>query len=426
MSAVRTALLAAVLAAATAVACVERMTAPGDCPDYCPGGRVTLVDTLLATGISRDSAFRGYVLANQSAVMLAADLPGLVDARAIFRFSAVGQRFLIKLNDTTTGAIQAGDSARLTFFITRRDTAAHDLTVRLYRLPITIDTTKTFADVSQAFTDSLLRTVNLDSLMAQAKGKDTVTGDSIGVDTTNHRLFVSLKLDSSQARYLFADSGKVAYGLRVSADSLASIALGKADLSPLLRWYIVVDSLGTAVKRPDSTRTGPAPRGTPVATFVFAPPAPALDSTLVVGGVPSARSILRVAFPRSIRDSGQIIRGTLILVPAVAARGVPADSFVIEAHTVFADFGAKSPIVFDVTRTDTTVIHVGSTDTIQIEITNLLKFWQTDTTLATTIVLKSKYEARAFPEIRFYPSAAAAYRPAVRITYVPRFPFGKP
>src|SRR5213592_3168353 len=108
------------------------------------------------------------------------------------------------------------------------------------------------------------------------------------------------------------------------------------------------------------------------------------------------------------------------------SRGVPADSFVIEAHTVFADFGAKSPIVLDVTRTDTTVIQVDSTDTIQIEITNLLKFWQTDTTLATTLVLKAKYEAQAFPEIRFYPSAAAAYRPAVRITYVPRFPFGKP
>ncbi len=426
MKAARTAVLGAVLAAAAAAACVERMTAPGNCPDYCPGGQITLIDSLLATNISRDSAFRGYVLPNQGAVMLAADLPGIVDGRAIFRFSAVGQRFPIKNSDTTTGAILAGDSARLTFFITRRDTAAHDLTVRLYRLPIAIDTTTTFADLSQAFTDSLLRTVNLDTLIAKPGRVDSTTGDSIVVDTTNKRLFVSLKLDSSQARYVFADSGKVAYGLRISADSLASVAIGKGDLGPLLRWHIVVDSLGTQVKRPDSTMAGPSARGTPLATFVFAPPAAALDSTLAVGGVPSARSILRVAFPRGIRDSGQIIRGTLILVPAAAARGVPADSFVIEAHTVFADFGAKSPIVLDVTRTDTTVIHVDSTDTIQIEITNLLKFWQTDTTLATTLVLKAKYEAQAFPEIRFYPSAAAAYRPAVRITYVPRFPFGKP
>ena len=424
MRAARTALLGGVLAAAVAAACVERMTAPGSCPDYCPAGQLTIIDTLLATSILRDSTFRGYVLAHQSAVMLAANLPGLVDSRAIFRFAGIGQRFPIKLNDTTTGAIDAADSARLTFYITRRDSAAHDLTVHLYRLPIAIDTTTTFATLAGQFTDSL-RTVNLDSLIAKPGRRDPTTGDSIQVDTTNHRLFVSLKLDSSQARYVVADSGKVAYGLRVSADSLASVALGKGDLGPLLRWFTVVDSLGTPVKRPDSTHVGPSARGTPLATFVFSPPAPPRDSTLAVGGVPSARSILRVAFPRAIRDSGQIVRGTLILVPAVPARGVPADSFVIEAHTVFADFGAKSPIVVDATRTDTTVIHVGATDTTKIEITNLLKFWQTDTTLATTIVLKAKYEAQAFSEIRFYPSRAAAYRPALRITYVPRYPFGK-
>src|SRR2546426_10120957 len=86
------------------------MTAPGNCPDYCPGGQITLIDSLLASSISRDSAFRGYVLPNQGAVMLAADLPGIVDSRAIFRFSAVGQRFPIKNSDTTTGAILAGRS----------------------------------------------------------------------------------------------------------------------------------------------------------------------------------------------------------------------------------------------------------------------------------------------------------------------------
>src|SRR2546422_7029784 len=35
----------------------------------------SLIDSLLATSVSRDSAFRGYVLPNQAAVMLAADLP---------------------------------------------------------------------------------------------------------------------------------------------------------------------------------------------------------------------------------------------------------------------------------------------------------------------------------------------------------------
>lgn len=418
MKAVRLALLGAVLAAA---ACVEHLTAPGKCPDYCPSGAITVVDTVLDTIIGRDSAFRGYVTAHQAAVMLAAEsVPGVPDSRAIFRFSAVGQRLPIKTNDTATGAIQGADSARLELFITRHDSAARNLTLRLYRLPLTIDTTTSFADLVGPFTDSLVRTVNLDSLLAQPGRRDPVTGDSIVVDTTNRRLVVLLKLDPTQAQYVAADSGKVAYGIRVSADSLATIALGKGDIAPLLQWYLVVDSLGTPQKQK------PTLRSTPVATFVFDPPPPALDSTLAVGGVPSARSLLRVRFPRAIRDSSQVIRGTLVLVPAGPASGAPVDSFVVEAHTVLADFGAKSPIALDATRTDTTMIHVGKTDTVRIDVTNLLRFWQSDTTHATALVLRAQHEAADFAEIRFSPSAAAAYRPALHITYAPRFPFGKP
>ncbi len=231
---------------------------------------------------------------------------------------------------------------------------------------------------------------------------------------------VLLKLDPTQAQYVAVDSGKVAYGIRVSADSLASIALGKGDIGPLLQWYLVVDSLGTDVKRT------PALRSTPVATFVFDPPPAPIDTTLAVGGVPSARSFLRVAFPRAIRDSAQILRGTLVLIPAVAARGAPVDSFVVEAHAVLADFGAKSPLALDVTRTDTTIIHVDSLNSVEIEVTNLLQFWQRDTTQATTLAVRAKYEGADFAEVRFYPSSAVAYRPALHVTYVPRFPFGKP
>ncbi len=414
MKAARLAYLGAALAAA---ACAEDVAAPGKCPDYCPSGQITVVDTVLDAIISRDSAFRGYVTPHQAGVMLAADTP-FVASRAIFAFSAIGQRLVLSATDT--GVIKGADSARLELFITRRDSAASNLTLRLYRLPIDIDTTTTFAQLTDPFRDSLVRTVNIDTLLAFPGRRDPVTGDSIVVDTTNRRLVVLLKLDSSQARYVFADSGKVAYGVRVSADSLASIALGKGDIGPLLQWYLVVDSLGVDLKRT------PGLRSTPVATFVFAPPPAPIDSTLAVGGVPSARSFLRVAFPRAIRDSAQILRGTLVLIPAVAARGAPVDSFVVEAHAVLADFGAKSPLALDVTRTDTTIIHVDSLNPVEIEVTNLLQFWQRDTTQATTLAVRAKYEGADFAEIRFYPSSAVAYRPALHVTYVPRFPFGKP
>jgi hypothetical protein len=260
--------------------------------------------------------------------------------------------------------------------------------------------------------------VNIDTLLAQPGRKDAVTGDSIVVDTVNHRLVLSLKLDTAAARYVGTDSGTVAYGIRIAADTLASIAFGKDAFGPALQWYLRVDSLGTPVARK------PSPLGARLASFVFAPPPALLDSTLAVGGVPSARSLLRVDVPKVIRDSSQIIRATLFLVPAVPARGAPADSFVIEARTVFADFGAKSPI--DLRLGDTTVIHVGATDTVKIEVTNLMQLWAGDSTHPTVLVLRPEREAQFFGEIRFYPSVATAFRPTLQVTFVRRFPFGVP
>jgi len=408
----RLVLIGAVLAAA---ACVERVAAPGNCPDYCPSGQLEIVDTVLVNDVARDTAFRGYVPASHSTLLLAADLPGFVDGRPIFRINGLGARRGISTTDTTTGAILGADSARLQIVISRRDTAAHNLILRLFRLPKTIDSTTTFADLTGPFTDSLVRTLNVDTLIAQTGHKDTVTGDSVVVDSLNHTLVFSIKLDTAQARYIPTDSGTVAYGLRISADTLASIAIGKGNVS--LQWWLRVDSLGATVARK------PGVLGSPFSSFVFDPPAPPLDSTLAVGGVPSARTLLRVAFPRFIRDSSQVIRGTLVLIPSSPVGGTPADSFVMEARTVLADFGAKSP--FDARLSDTTVIHPGVSDTIAVEVTNLLQLWAADSTRPTTIMLRAVAEAQSFAEARFYPSVAQGFRPFLRVTYVRRFPFGE-
>ena len=413
----RAAVLGSVLLAA---ACVETVTAPGRCPAYCSVGAITIVDTLLGAVISRDSAFRGYVRPYQvGTVMLAANLPGIIDGRSIFTFSGFGSRFRISTTDTSTGPITRTDSARLQLEVTRRDTGAHNLTLRLFRMPVTMDSNTTFDSLAPRFADSLvLHTVNLDTLLARPGRHDSISGDSARVDTVNHLLVVSLKLDSSAARYVQADSGAAAYGVRVSADQRASIAIAKgATGGPSVVWYFRVDSAGTPAARMSTVAAG-------FQSFVFTPPARAIDSTLAVGGLPSARSILRVAFPRFIRDSSQIIRGTILLVPAVPARGAPVDSFSIEAHTVLADFGAKSPIALDATRTDTTTIHIGATDTVKIEVTNLLQFWAADSTRPTSLVLRAKAEGASFAEIRFYPSIARAFRPALQITFVRQFPFG--
>src|SRR5207247_10524100 len=118
-------------AARLACACVARLPAPGHCPgDFCPSGQITVVDTLLTSNISRDSSYRGYVLAYQSALMLAAHLPGAtdtLDGRPIFRINGYGAHLRISTADTSTGLILGADSARLQVYVVRRDTATHNL-----------------------------------------------------------------------------------------------------------------------------------------------------------------------------------------------------------------------------------------------------------------------------------------------------------
>jgi len=424
MRALRAAWLAATLGAGAAAACVDRATSPATCPDFCPSGAIDVVDAVLGTSITRDSAFRGYVFPYHAVAMTATDAPGAMDSRAILRTSALASGLVLNSGDTTTSPLVGADSMKLTLTITRRDTAAHNLTLKLYRLPITIDSTTTFADVQSAFADSL-RAVNVDALLAKPGGVDSATGDQAAIDTTSKYLKVTLKLDSLQAPYVPGDSGKLGIGVRVGADAATSVTFCTREnaCGAAVAWFVKVDS----IKGTDTTLIHKQLAAvTLFDNFVFDPPNPPLDSTLAVGGAPSARSILRVTLPRAIRDSSQIIRATLILVPAVPVKGAPSDSFVVEAHTVLADFGAKSPLVLDATRTDTTFVRVGATDTVRIEVTNLLQFWTSDSTRPEVMMLRSQEEGGHAGEIRFYPSAAAAYRPALRITYARRFPFGMP
>jgi hypothetical protein len=63
---------------------------------------------------------------------------------------------------------------------------------------------------------------------------------------------------------------------------------------------------------------------------------------------------------------------------------------------------------------------------VNIELTNLVRSWSLDTTLATAFVIGQVPEAASYSEIRFYSSRAAAFRPGLHVTYVKRFRFGNP
>jgi hypothetical protein len=422
----RARVLGRLLLLAGAAACTEEITAPGVCPDYCPPGQITVRDTVLRAVLGRDSAFRGYVQAHDAAQLYAASLPGR-ESRPIFRTLPIPDGFRFG-SDTTLRPIVGVDSLRLALTLVRRDSTTN-LTLRLYRLALAIDSTTTLADLAADFAAAPLRTVNVDSLLADSAHRDTVTRDSVAVEVGG-AITILVGLDSAAAPYVAADSGRLAFGVSVAADSLANIALGSAETGsgPRLSWFLRIDSAGVDTIPPIDT-VPPVPRTVnPIAefdSFVFDPPALALDSTLAVGGVPAARSIMRVDLPEFLRDSTQVLRATLILVPTGPLQGTPSDSFFVSATGVETDIGAKSPLVSDSLRRGSTLVRPGGADTLRIEITGLVQAWFADTAAPTALMLRQVPEG-SLAEVRFQPSAHATLAPALHVTYVRRFPFGVP
>lgn len=420
-----------------AAACTEQATAPGDCPNFCPGGSIVIQDSIFTAIIERDSSFRGYVQGYQAEAMTAADLPG-VQSRAIFVLSTMITRVAPRPGDTATVPI-AVDSSRLRVTMVRRNRATTNLWLKLYSIPITTDSTTSFASLDPNFTAPPIDSVNVDSLLARPLITDTATlriwGDTIQTDSAGHTLITAdsariltlfFELDTLQAPFVVADSGRVGFGVRVTADSLASAAFGttaSGSNTPTLLWfyhYTIPDTLST----PDSVVQANGIRVPQFDSFVFDPPLAPLDSNLAVGGVPSARSLLRVALPAFLRDSFDIVRATVILVPVAAVPGSPADSFTVQAHPIQTDLGAKSPLSLG--PGGSVVVHPGSADTVRIELTDLVRLWAVDTAAATAFILGQDPEATSFTEIRFYSSRTPALRPALHLTYVKRFPFGEP
>ena len=419
-------------------ACTEQATAPGVCPDFCPGGTIELTDTIFTDIIQRDSAYRGYVQAWEAEAMAVADVPGVVDSRAMFLMRSMITRIAATTTDTVPIVV---DSARLRVIVVRRDTGAVNLRLRLYLLPITLDSTKTFDSLSAAFSAPPVDSVNVSDLLARPPIGDTATvriwGDTIQTDSEGHTLqiasdsslIVYFDLDGTQAPFVEADSGKLAYGVRVAQGARASVSLGANevfDRDPQIRWFFHYTIPDTVSATPDSVVNTSSLRETSFDSFVFNPPTPPLDDNLAVGGVPSARSLLRVAMPAFLHDSFDVVRATVILVPVAPVPGAPGDSFSVLARPVLTDLGAKSPLSNLSEFSGRTTIHIGAADTVRIELSDLVRSWALDTSATTAFVLGQVPEAATYTEIRFFSSRAPAFRPALHVTYVKRFPFGSP
>lgn len=419
--------------------CTEQATAPGDCPDFCPGGSIGTRDSTFRDIIHGDSAFSGYIQGYQSEAMTTADLVA-VQSRAFFVTNEMFTRIAPVSGDTTTVPITA-DSVRLRLTIVRRDTAATHLRLKLYQVPVTSDSTSTFTSLEPYFNGAAVDSFNVSDILASPPVFDTATiriwGDTIRTDSGGHilqrsrtdgSLTLYFHLDALQAPLVEADSGRLGYGIKVAADSLASVSLStfEGTHTPQVQWFYHYTIPDTVSATPDSVASATRLVVPQFDSFVFDPPTPPVDSNLAVGGVPSARSLLRVAMPAFLHDSIDVVRATLILVPTAAVPGTRSDSFAVQVTPVLTDLGAKSPLSQVSAYFGTGVVHIASADTLHIELTDLVRNWALDTTMVTAVFISQVPEAALYSQIRFYSTRTPAFRPALRITYVTRFPFGEP
>ncbi len=377
----------------------DKVTAPGVCPAFCTGVTALASDTLLRTSVRGDSTYSGYVPPHRATQLVVASPGGLVESRAVMRFFRFADTIPLNAGDTTTRAVTQTDSFQVAIVVGRRTANVADLRLALYRLPSTVDSTTTYADLAPFFDDSTFIT----EFPVPANG----SYDSLVIG------FLPSRLPTFAADTLRAAIG---VALRASSPSFVALAATEAGRGSVMSRFVRVDSVvGTSVARVVAL-------GTQLDTYIFPPLVPPGPGILSVGGSPSARTFARLDIPRRIVDSADVIRGTLLLIPASPVVAAPGDTLVVYAHAVSSDIGPKSPVqpvIADSTGISGGRIVAGQNDTIRIDITYLLRAWHGDTLSTHSLVLRMNPEGGSFGEIRFWSTADPTRRPLLEVTYVP-------
>ncbi len=384
------------------VACQERLAAPAECPDLCPGGYVVR-DTVLFPLQDADSSYEGYVLPGQPISMrVSYQLPASED-RGLIRFTARPDSFTV----ADTARAYAIDSVKISIGLLYRDTAVKNLVIYLYRLPATLDSTFTFTDAENAFTPASV----IDTFMVA----DTLRNGILA------RTFKGATL--AQVDIPAADSGIFAMGVQIRAAQPTGIrigAQGATTFQPLFTTYLHVLTGDTA----NTTRT--LTEAPPFSRFV-SQTTPVLDTTLLtVGGLPSVRSLLRFRFPSILKDSAQLVRATLELIPTAPIPGLSGDTAFVQARPLLADFGGKSPAGTDGFYIGTAPLLLNQTDTVRLEVRRALTLWQGSQPLPNGFMLQLFPEGVSFTRATFGSSRTAGFTPRLRVTYALKFPFERP
>jgi hypothetical protein len=390
--------------AAAITACQERLTAPGECPELCPGGQSRVFDTVIAPLANLDSSFVGYISRSSAGALLVSNgLPASQD-RAVYRFNARPDS--IELRDTMRSYVV--DSAVLSLTLVARDTLVNGLRLLLYRLDPAVDSNATFESVDQ----QLIPTAIIDTIAVP--------------DSVNSGV-VQAKLQGAELARIAIPPGTggiLAIGVAMLADQPSGVRIGglRSGTGPTFVSYLTLDVPDTGSVR-DTTVTLPVGFNTTVTQSPLVPD----PAFLTVGGEPSSRALIRFDLPDDIEDSATIVRATLDLVPRSPLLGLTSDPALILARALLADLGAKSPLVDTTGLVSADTLAVGSADTVRLDVTRIVRLWQSSSDLPEAVFLSILPEAASFTRPAFGSTRSGTVGPPrLRVTYLKPFPFENP
>lgn len=395
-----TSLLLAGFLAAGLAGCTEDLTTPGSCPQTCPGGVAQILDTVIYAVPDRDSSFVGYQDAGGgSALLVSAGLPA-GEFRSVIRFGR--RQDSVVVNDTLRA--YTIDSVALVIGVAGRDSLQGGIWLHLYRMPATVDSTVTFTDVEAMFApENFVDSVQVPDTLHSGTVRTVLTGAAL-----------------DRVEIPAADTGVLALAVRMSAPAATGVRIGShlaGSLVPTFFTYASATVADTAVKRTIA-------RSPSLTTFVEQTPPVTDPDLLLVGSAPSARAMLRFALPPGIRDSAQILRAILQLLPAQAVPGLPNDPATLQVRGVLKDLGAKSPLIGLLSSVGT--LETGVTDTVEVEVASLVRTWQVENPAAEALMVILQPEASSFTRPVFGSTRAGPGAPRIRITYVLPFGFQEP
>lgn len=387
--------------------CEEELTVAGHCPELCPGGQAVVLDTIVLATEGSDTAFYGYSDRSRVSSLLVSDGLEAGEARAWVRFPA-------RSDSVTVGGIVRSyktDSVAFTVSVVVRDTLVGGLVLIAHRVPLTWDTTTTFAEVDGA----LLPDAIIDSVVIP----DTLKSGPV-------RLVIS---DSATMANLIpaADSGRIALGFRIrgrepTGARLGSIAgaAGAAGFATFVRADSVTDT--TLAKQTISVSAE--------ANFFVRnndiDPADADIDLIYAGGTPSYRTIMRFVLPPIIKATGvRLIRATLELTPEVPITGLRGDAAAIDVVGVTKDIGAKSPAAQGAQSTGLLPQETSSA-VIGIDMRSVVERWRGPNGLPSTLFLGLAPEGGSFYLPVFKSTRSPTGTPRLRLTYMLPSPVERP